>query len=352
VTYKYGLKPVLRQPDLKLSDYYTADLPSVGSLKFPLGQPTLITPQMYLNQIIGDCTIAGSFEEVRQVNALRDVTVDFTDKAAVENYSAFGYVQGPEITGFNPDGSAIINPDAPQNPTDQGVDVHDLFQYRQTTGMLDADSEAHTIVGYAGLSLDPDEWLIALSLFQVFSIGFNVPDYAEQQFADGQPWHLIPGRHSLVGSHYVPVVGAPNASMFQPMTWEELIEAQASFFGTYATVAVVALTREMFGPNGTGPAGVDFNKLAADLPALNTGTVTAKAPPPSDSGPTGTPLDGIMCDFEVDTDGVGPHGYPKNCAPSANAPEGLQLTDKGIHTAEKMLETGLSLRDIHEGTDR
>jgi hypothetical protein len=287
VKYKYGLKPVLAQPDLQLSDYYTADLPTVGSLKFPLGQPNLIQPQMYLNNVLGCCGIAGSFEEVRQANALRGVTVDFTDQTVVENYTAFGYVQGPEITGFNADGSAIIDPAAPQNPTDQGVDVHDLFQYRQNTGLLDAAGGRHEVVAYAGLSLDPDEWLIALSLFEMFAIGFNVPDYAEQQFEDGQPWHLVPGRHSLVGGHYVPVVGAPNASTFQPITWAKLIEAQSSFFSTYASVAVVALTREMFGPNGTGPAGVDFDALAAELPQLNTGTVTDVAPRSPGSGERG-----------------------------------------------------------------
>ncbi|MBO0882208.1 MAG: hypothetical protein J2P17_18100 [Mycobacterium sp.] len=276
--YRLGLKPVTTQPLVRLRDYYTADLPTVDSLKFPLGQPNLIKPQMYLNNVLGCCGIAGSFEEVRQANALRGVTVNFTDQTVVENYSAFGYVQGPEITGFNPDGSAIINPDAPQNPTDQGVDVHDLFQYRQNTGMLDADGGRHEIVGYAGLSLDPDEWLIALSLFEMFAIGLQVPDYAEDQFEDGQPWHLIPGRHSLVGGHYIPVFGAPDTNNFQPITWDKLIEAQRAFLSTYATVAVVALTREMFGPNGNGPAGVDFDALAADLPRLGTGTVTAKAP--------------------------------------------------------------------------
>lgn len=33
--YKLGLKTVLAQPRVRLCDYYTSDLPSVESLKFP-----------------------------------------------------------------------------------------------------------------------------------------------------------------------------------------------------------------------------------------------------------------------------------------------------------------------------
>lgn len=149
-----------------LKSYYTPDLPSVDSLKFPFGHAAAIQPHMFMNDTLGDCAIAGSIEEVRLANALRGVTVNFTDETAVQNYSA--------ITGFDPDDPS----------TDQGTDVHDLYQYRKTTGIVDADGNYHKILAYAGLTPgDFDELLIALSLFDMVGIGIQVPDYAEDQFA-------------------------------------------------------------------------------------------------------------------------------------------------------------------------
>lgn len=275
--YKTGLKPVQAQPRLMLSRYYTSDLPTVESLKYPLGHADLVKPELYLNATLGDCAIAGSQEEVRYVNALRGVTVNFTDKTAAENYSAItGYEPGPEIEGFNEDGSAITNPDAPPNPTDQGTDVHELFEYRQSTGIIDADGNGHKVIAYAGLTPgDWDEMLIALSLFQIVGIGIQVPDYAEEQFEAGHAWHLVQGRHQIIGGHYIPPWGASSYNEAQLPTWGGEGAITAPFYQAMNTVAVVALTAEMF---KDGPAGVDFEKLAHDLPELNTGPVMAKAP--------------------------------------------------------------------------
>lgn len=260
MAYKYGLKPVTSQPDLRLADYYTTGLPSVDDLKFPLGHADAIEPHMFCNNKLGDCAIAGSIEEVRLANALAGKTAPFTDDTAIENYSA--------ITGYTPGDPA----------TDQGTDVHDLYRYRQHTGIVDADGTRHKIVAYAGLTPgDFEELLIALSLFDMVGIGIQVPDYAETQFNAGQPWHIERGRHKIVGGHYVPVVGAVAAHRVQLFTWGRLAAMEATFYSAFNTVAVVALTEELFS-GGKTPEGVDFAKLAADLPQFNTGPVMAKAP--------------------------------------------------------------------------
>ena len=259
--YKLGLKPVLAQPRLRLADYLKpSDLPSVESLKFPLGHPDAIQPRMFLNDQLGDCAIAGSIEEVRLANALRGVDVNFTDKSAVVNYSA--------IAGYNPDDPS----------TDQGTDVHELYEFRKTYGLVDDDGGRHKIVAYAGLTPgDFDELLIALSLFDMVGIGIQVPDYAEAQFDAGQPWHLEPGRHQLVGGHYISVVEATDRDTAQVFTWGAKQGITSSFYAEFNNVAVVALTEEIF-TGGKSPEGVDMAKLAADLPELNTGPVMAKAP--------------------------------------------------------------------------
>lgn len=258
---KLGLKPVSRQPALTLADYYRDDLPSVESLTFPLGHPDAIAPRMFLNQALGDCAIAGSIEEVRLANALRGVTVDFDDETALANYS--------QITGYTP-----AEPD-----TDQGTDVHQLYQFRRSTGLLDAEGNRHKIIAYAGLRPgDFHELLVALSLFDMVGVGINVPDYAEAQFEAGKPWALLPGRHTIVGGHYVPVVGAPDATTVQFYTWGALASMDSGFYAALNTVAVVALTEELFNGDGKTPEGVDFERLATDLASLDAGPVSAKAP--------------------------------------------------------------------------
>lgn len=288
---KLGLKPVKEQPRVRLSDYYTSDLPSADSLKFPYGHTNAIKPEMFLNQILGDCAWAGSIEEVRLANALRGVTVNFTDKVVVENYESTGYKPGPEIEGFNADGSAILNLEAPENPTDGGTDVHDLYDYRKNTGIIDADGNAHKIIAYAGLTPGNfDELLVALSIFDMVGIGISVPDYAESQFEAGQPWHLVPGRHSIVGGHYISVCGAVDRNTAQLYTWGAVQNITSPFYNAFNTVAVVALTEELFNNDKT-PEGLDLAKLQADLPQFNTGPVMAKAPKRRKSATAPEPLE-------------------------------------------------------------
>jgi hypothetical protein len=260
VKYKLGLKPVIEQPRVLLRNYYTSDLPTAQSLTFPIGHADLVEPHMFLNDQLGDCAIAGSIEEVRLANALRGVTVNFTDETALWNYSA--------ITGYDPEDPG----------SDAGTDVHELFDYRKTTGLVDADGNRHKIVAYAGLTPgDFDELLVALSLFDMVGIGIQVPDYCDKQFEAHQPWHLEAGPHRIEGGHYIPVVGATDRNTAVLFTWGGIGGITGPFYSGYNTVAVVALTEEMF-TNGKAAGGVDFDKLAHDLAELNTGPVMDRAP--------------------------------------------------------------------------
>lgn len=255
MTYRLGLKPVLEQPRLMLSSYYTPDLPTFDSLQFPFGHADKIQPELFLNDRLGDCAIAGSIEEVRLANALRGVTVNFTDETALQNYSA--------ITGYTPS-----DPD-----TDQGTDVHELYAYRKSVGIVDADGNRHKVLAYAGLTVGNwDELLVALSLFDMVGIGIQVPDYCQQQFAAGQPWDVEPGEPNIEGGHYIPVVGAATATAGTVYTWGAPQGITQAFYQAFNTVAVVALTEELF-TGDKSPEGIALERLQADLPAFNTGPV-------------------------------------------------------------------------------
>jgi hypothetical protein len=265
--FKYGLKPVQFQPRVMLRDFYTPALPSVDSLTFPVAHADAIEPHMFLNDEIGDCAIAGRIEEIRLANALRGVTVNFTDAEAARNYS--------DITGYSP-----ADPS-----TDGGTDVHELYEYSRDTGFIDADGQRHKIVAYAGLTPgDFDEMLLALSLFDMVGIGIRVPDYAESQFEAGQPWDLLPGRCTIKGGHYIPVVGARSRSVADVLTWGRKTGMTARFYAAFNLVAVVALTEELF-TEGKSPEGVDRDKLGEQLGLFNTGPVMAKAPKPAKAAP-------------------------------------------------------------------
>jgi hypothetical protein len=253
------LKPVEQQPTIQLASYFTSDLPPVASLKFPLGHADAITPEMFLNDQLGDCAIAGSIEEVRLANALRGVTVNFTDATAAQNYH--------DITGWTPSDPS----------SDAGADVHVLYEYRKATGIQDADGTFHKIVAYAGLTPgDWDQLLTALYLFDMVGIGIQVPDYAEPQFEAKQPWHVLHGFHAIEGGHYIPIVGATSVTEAQLFTWGALQGITQGFYEKFNTVAVVALTEEIFTADKT-PEGFDAEQLANDLSEFH-GNVMSKAP--------------------------------------------------------------------------
>jgi len=160
--------------------------------------------------------------------------------------------------------------------TDQGTDVHELYDYRKATGIIDADGQRHKILAYAGLTPgDFDELLVALSLFDMVGIGIQVPDFCEAQFDAGQPWHLMPGQHAIEGGHYVPVVGATDRHAAQLYTWGAVGGITAPFYAEYNTVTAVALTAEMF-VDGKSPTGLDMARLRADLGLLDTGPVMGR----------------------------------------------------------------------------
>ena len=288
MAYKYGLKPVQEQPRIQLVNYLTSDLPAAASLKYPFGHASLVNPNwgMAMNNVLGCCAIAGSAHETMLLTREgAGPAATFSDRTIVNNYSAItGYRVGREIEGFNPDGSAIINPaaldgDLPPNPTDQGTDVHQLFAYRKKVGLVDDAGVRHKVVGYAGLRVgDFDELLVALSLFTTVAIGINCPDFLQAQFQAGGPWDVEAGDPDpdIEGGHYIPAVLGDSPDLVDIVTWGGQIGLTRAFYETFSTVAVVALSNDMF-KDGVDIDGVDLQKLAHDLPEFNTGPVEEAA---------------------------------------------------------------------------
>jgi hypothetical protein len=283
VSYKYGLKPVTEQPRLKLRDYLTADVPTVADLKFPFGHSGLITPEMFGNDKYGDCWPVSAAEGIRMLTAGQGKEANFTTQTVLQLYS--------DVTGFN----------ANDPSSDQGTDVHQGFQFWQNTGITDADGGVHKVIDYVGLT--PGDWnemLVALSIFDVVYWGFQVPDYAQDQFTAGQPFTLLPGRHQIEGGHAVAICDAQSATLAHAFCWGGKAGITAPFYSSMSLVAVVAITPDMF-TDGKTLDGIDQAKLLADLPEFNTGTVSAKAPKKRSYGalnPHSAEFEAVVADAE------------------------------------------------------
>jgi len=262
---------------LRLKDFTTPAAPSVASLPSAFGRPGLIKPRMFLNNVIGDCAIAGSIEEIRLLNASRGVHVPFTAYTAVVNYSAItGYVPGPELTIKN-DHVVAYDPSAPQNATDQGTDIAELYEYRQALGLVDGNGCRHKLAAWAALTPgDFNELLLALSMFGVVGIGVDLPDYAETQFDEGKPWNVQPGEQNIVGGHYVPVCSRIDADTVGLYTWGRYYGMTAEFYEKFNTASVVGFTAEMLLPDGKDIEGFNAQALVEALQELDTGKVSTR----------------------------------------------------------------------------
>ena len=164
----------------------------------------------------GDCAWAGPAHETMELckDSGRPIP-DFTGKVIVEQYS--------EYCGYDPRSGA----------NDTGSSVRDVLQWRATKGLRDANGGVHKIGAYVALETGNLQHIIeAAYLFECVGIGIEVPENAEQQFAEGVPWSVVPGAQ-IEGGHYIPVVGRPQEGMLAVITWAKRQPMTDAFYEKY-----------------------------------------------------------------------------------------------------------------------
>jgi hypothetical protein len=115
-------------------------------------------------------------------NAKRPIP-KFTCLNILEQYSAY--------SGYNLQTGA----------NDNGSNVRDVLNWRQTKGLVDTAGVAHTIGTYVALEPgNSDQLWEALWLFEAVGIGINFPNSAMDQFNAGQIWSVVPGA-TIDGGH-------------------------------------------------------------------------------------------------------------------------------------------------------
>ncbi len=159
----------------------------------------------------GDCTFAGPFHEERQ--AAHDSGKPDIKISPLTLLKQYATITAQENNGQGYDPISGAN--------DNGCEVRDVLNYRQSTGLLDDVGISYKIGAY--ISIELGNWRDiqeACWLFECVGIGFSVPQSAMDQFNAGQAWSVVPGMmNNVLGGHYVPIVGHPVPGLWTCVTW-------------------------------------------------------------------------------------------------------------------------------------
>jgi hypothetical protein len=207
---------------------------------------------MYLNDQLGDCTIAGEGHFFGAMTRYASGTeVLFADSEIQAVYSRVGgYVPGDEST-------------------DNGCVMADVLADAKENGITDTGGHTHKLVGYAALGNCADEELLSqvLEVFGTVYVGFNVQQANETEFDQGQPWTYTPGA-TYIGGHCVVMQrrlgGSPQAP-YEYVTWGAVQPADQLFQAYQVEEAWAAISRDWVRKNGTTVEGMDVQQLLADM---------------------------------------------------------------------------------------
>ena len=214
------------------------------------GQQALVDDWGMLgNDQAGDCMFAGMAHAVMYLRAQIGESVTFSDAGVLADYGA--------VTGY-----------VPGNPSsDIGTSVDEGMAYWQRTGIADSTGVRHRIDGFATVAPgDVTTLLRAAFLLGGAGIGFALPDSAEKQFDDAEPWDVIPGDTAGDG-HYVPLIALNSKGNLLIVTWRRIQAVTPAFVRKYMIFGAAPLSLEWI-RNSVSPRGVNEEALAAYLAGL------------------------------------------------------------------------------------
>lgn len=257
MTRKHGLYGALpRDRSLKapiLENYLTgAELPKAPpTVNWMTKVPSW---PMYLNDTIGDCTCAGMCHSLGAMSYYADGSeVLFADNAVLDMYSA--------ISGYNPVTGA----------NDNGASLAQVCKYMVKEGIADTSGRRHLLAGWAEIEDYTDTELLKQVLYTFGSVylAFNLPQSAEQQFEEGEPWAPVEGS-PIVGGHcvvlqYSTAYGYDDESI---ITWGAEQKMDIAFLDEYCTEAIALVTADWVDANGTSPSGLKLAQLLDDADEL------------------------------------------------------------------------------------
>lgn len=248
--FRLGLKFSATRPELRFGDYLNDKaLPAPPAV---FGHANLIGTKawgMLGNEALGDCVIAGPMHAIMLWTAIASkdqMATSFSTADAIDDYSAAcGYVRG-------------------QPDTDQGGDMVTVAAYWQNTGMRDMNNTRHKIAAYMeGDAANLAHLDLAAYYFDAVGLGVDLPSSAEQQFTDGEPWHVV-DNDPIEGGHYIPYVQRVAGNIRQVVTWGALQGVEEAWLQKYLREVVVYVSPEYL-VDGKSPLGFDTQDLLNDM---------------------------------------------------------------------------------------
>lgn len=205
---------------------------------------------MYANDQIGDCAIAGPANlDACMLAADKSQLAPPTVQDVIRAYSA--------VSGYRPG----------RPSTDRGCVLLDVMRYLRRTGIGRFKAEAFVRVDVRNHNL----LCQATHLFGGLIIGLNMPAawQSMSEWLAPSDYHNLRGRWApnSWGGHCTIIAGY-DATRVKQITWgaPKLISYHA--LDVFCDEAYAVLAEDWFGPDATAPNGFDLAKLRADLKAI------------------------------------------------------------------------------------
>jgi hypothetical protein len=255
--YKLGRKrPVARCPRFALKNYLARSTPPPPASVDYTAQAKAALGEMYENDTLGDCVIAGMAHVVGLMTGNADGGKPFiyTDKQITTLYSAIGgYVPGDPST-------------------DNGCDEQTALNYWENNG---APKGSHEIAGWMAVdATNQEECELAMYLFENLYFGLELPDAWINPFpsAPGFTWDVAgdpdPNNgHCVVGVGYnAQGIQIDTWGMTGTMTWAAVARYAVDAAGgaLYTVVSIDSISKV----TQKGATGFDWSQLIADFDSM------------------------------------------------------------------------------------
>lgn len=203
---------------------------------------------MYLNDTIGDCTIAAAGHMIEAWLGYGSGDTEqpgVTDDQVLATYEA--------VSGYRPN-----DPD-----TDRGAVMQDVLDYWRKTGV-----GGHKIAAFAQVDIkNAAEMKKALYLFGHLYVGVNLPQIAEEQFDAGAAWTVVDDDGGEAGGHAI-TIGYIGRNQCEGITWGRAQVITFEWLAKYAEEAWVAISSDWLSKYGVSPEGLDEHALGEAFAAM------------------------------------------------------------------------------------
>lgn len=247
-------RPRALGPRLSLKNYLLKSLPAPPSAVNYRGRAFAALSEMYANNKLGDCVIAGMAHVVGVLTSSAGDPFRYTAAQIIELYSAIGgYVPGDAST-------------------DNGCDELTALNYWLQHG---APAGSHAIRGYVAVDpADPAEYRTALWLFENLLFGLELPDawISPEPVSSNFTWDAAgdpnpANGHCVIGCGYTPRgITISTWGMAGVMT----NRAIAKYCASSANGALYSVLSAdlIYAAHTKAPNGFDWSQLVADFQAI------------------------------------------------------------------------------------